>query len=73
VPPQTPEKIILLVNAYLESEFAELNSKNKMQVEHLQGGKPWVASVSPWNFESAKKAIEVGLKRFLPCGELESA
>jgi Cys-Gly metallodipeptidase DUG1 len=64
VPPQTPKKIISLVNAYLESEFAELNSKNKMQVEYLQGGKHWVASVSHWNFESAKKAIEVSLKHW---------
>ena len=59
MPPQTPEKVIPLVNAHLESEFAKLNSKNKMQVEYLHGGKPWVADVRHWNFEAAKKAIEV--------------
>ncbi|KAI6126896.1 hypothetical protein F5141DRAFT_1186199 [Pisolithus sp. B1] len=42
VPPQTPEKIIPLVNAYLESEFRQ----------------PWVADVKHWNFEAAKRAIE---------------
>ncbi|KIO02527.1 hypothetical protein M404DRAFT_650522 [Pisolithus tinctorius Marx 270] len=58
VPPQTPENIIPLVKAYLESEFAKLNSKNKMFVEYLHGGKPWVADVKHWNFEAAKRAIE---------------
>ncbi|KAH7882913.1 hypothetical protein F5I97DRAFT_146483 [Phlebopus sp. FC_14] len=58
VPPQTPEKVIPLVKAYLESEFAKLNSKNKLEVEYLHGGKPWVADVKHWNFEAAKKAIE---------------
>ncbi|KIJ59897.1 hypothetical protein HYDPIDRAFT_32771 [Hydnomerulius pinastri MD-312] len=58
VPPQTPEAVIPLVKAYIESEFAKLNSKNKMNVEYLHGGKPWVADVKHWNFEAAKKAIE---------------
>lgn len=64
MPPQTPEKIIPLVNVYLESEFAKLNSKNEMQVEYLHGGKPWVADVRHWNFEAAKKAIQVRLKHW---------
>jgi Cys-Gly metallodipeptidase DUG1 len=66
VPPQTPEIIIPLVNAYLEAEFAKFNSKNKMQVEYLHGGKPWVADVRHWNFEAAKKAIEVRLTHWFP-------
>ncbi|KAH0831078.1 hypothetical protein J3R83DRAFT_13623 [Lanmaoa asiatica] len=32
--------------------------KNKMNVEYLHGGKPWVADVNHWNFEAARKAIE---------------
>lgn len=63
VPPQTPEKIIPLVNAHLEAEFAKFNSKNKMEVEFLHGGKPWVADVRHWNFEAAKKAIEAVYKK----------
>jgi Cys-Gly metallodipeptidase DUG1 len=67
VPPQTPEKVIPLVNTYLKAEFAKLNSKNKMELEYLHGGKPWVADVRHWNFEAAKKAIEVRLtQRFSP-------
>lgn len=63
VPPQTPEKVIPLVNTYLKAEFAKLNSKNKMEVEYLHGGKPWVADVRHWNFEAAKKAIEAVYKK----------
>jgi Cys-Gly metallodipeptidase DUG1 len=33
-----------------------------MEVEYLHGGKPWVADVRHWNFEAAKKAIEVRLR-----------
>lgn len=47
------------MTAYIESEFAKMNSKNKMNVEYLHGGKPWVADVNHWNFEAARKAIEV--------------
>lgn len=47
------------MTAYIESEFAQFNSKNKLRVEYLHGGKPWVADVNHWNFEAARKAIEV--------------
>ncbi|KAF9224708.1 CNDP dipeptidase [Gyrodon lividus] len=63
VPPQTPEAVIPLVTQYIESEFAKLNSKSKMTVEYLHGGKPWVADVNHWNFEAAKKAIEAIWKK----------
>ncbi|KAF8645662.1 hypothetical protein AX16_007658 [Volvariella volvacea WC 439] len=56
VPPQTPEKVDPLVIAYLESEFAKLNSKSKLQVESLHGGKPWIADYKHWNYEAAKVA-----------------
>ncbi len=59
VPPQTPEAVNPLVIAYLQSEFAKLNSKNKLHIEDLHGGKPWVADHKHWNFEAAKRATEV--------------
>lgn len=65
MPPQTPEKVDPLVITYLESEFAKLNSKNKLQIENLHGGKPWVENVKHWNYEAAKKATEVGYRRIL--------
>ncbi|KAI9569343.1 CNDP dipeptidase [Boletus coccyginus] len=58
VPPQTPDSVIPLVTTYIESEFAKLNSKNKMNVEYHHGGKPWVADVNHWNFEAARRAVE---------------
>jgi Cys-Gly metallodipeptidase DUG1 len=59
VPPQTPDNINPLVFKYLEAEFAKLNSKNKLTVEELHGGKPWVADHKHWNYEAAIKATEV--------------
>lgn len=59
VPPQTPDLVNPLVITYLESEFAKLNSKNKLTIESLHGGKPWVADVKHWNFEAAKAATRV--------------
>ncbi|SJL10080.1 probable DUG1-Cys-Gly metallo-di-peptidase [Armillaria ostoyae] len=56
VPPQTPENIAPLVNAYLEAEFAKLGTKNKMVVEEIHGGRPWLADLNHWNFEAAKAA-----------------
>ena len=51
-----------LVIKYLESEFAKLNSKNKMVVENLHGGKPYLADPDHWNFVAAAKATEVRFK-----------
>lgn len=59
VPPQTPENIAPLVRSYLEAEFAKLGTKNKMVLEELHGGKPWIADVNHWNFEAAKEATRV--------------
>ncbi|PPQ82701.1 hypothetical protein CVT25_009398 [Psilocybe cyanescens] len=58
VPPQTPEKIKPLVVNHLQKAFATLGSKNKLTVEELHGGKPWVADHRHWNFEAAKKATK---------------
>ncbi|EPQ54997.1 CNDP dipeptidase [Gloeophyllum trabeum ATCC 11539] len=63
VPPQTPEKVNPLVHKYLESEFAKLNSKNKLEVECLHDGKPWVADFKHWNYEAAIKATQAVYKK----------
>jgi Cys-Gly metallodipeptidase DUG1 len=61
VPPQTPDAVDPLVIAHLEKAFAALGSKNKLVIENLHGGKPWIADHRHWNFEAAKKATKVGL------------
>ncbi|KZW00369.1 CNDP dipeptidase [Exidia glandulosa HHB12029] len=63
VPNQTPDKIEQLVKAYVTSEFQKLNSKNKMELEHLHGGEPWVDDPNHWNFQAAKRATEAVYKK----------
>ncbi|QRW13107.1 Gly-Xaa carboxypeptidase [Ceratobasidium sp. AG-Ba] len=58
VPSMTPEKVDGLVIKYVEAEFAKLNSKNKLEVENLHGGKPYVADPNHWSFVAAAKATE---------------
>ncbi|KAI0654149.1 CNDP dipeptidase [Cubamyces menziesii] len=58
VPPQTPETIEKLVVPYLEQEFAKLNSKNKIKIESMGGGKPWAADYKHWNYEAAIRATK---------------
>ncbi|KAF8173699.1 hypothetical protein BJ912DRAFT_991680 [Pholiota molesta] len=58
VPPQTPDAVDPLVIAHLEKAFAALGSKNKLVIENLHGGKPWIADHRHWNFEAAKKATK---------------
>ncbi|CAE6531214.1 unnamed protein product [Rhizoctonia solani] len=52
------EKVDPLVIQFLESEFAKLNSKSKLTVENLHGGKPYVADPNHWNFVAAAKATQ---------------
>jgi Cys-Gly metallodipeptidase DUG1 len=63
VPPQTPEAVDPLVIAHLQKEFAKLGSKNKLTVESLSGGKPWVADHRHWNYEAAKRATKAVYKQ----------
>lgn len=42
----TPDNVDPLVITFLQAEFAKLNSKNKLEIENLHGGKPWVYVVS---------------------------
>ncbi|KAJ7920592.1 hypothetical protein B0H13DRAFT_2230755 [Mycena leptocephala] len=58
VPPQTPAAVEPLVVQYLQSEFAKLGSKNRMEIEMLHSGKPWVADWKHWNYTAAIKATE---------------
>lgn len=59
VPPQTPDLVNPLVFKYVEEEFKKLGTKNKLTIEELHGGKPWVEDHKHWNYEAAKKATEV--------------
>ncbi|KAG9044366.1 hypothetical protein FS837_008254 [Tulasnella sp. UAMH 9824] len=63
VPNMTPDNVDPLVITYLKAEFAKLNSKNKLEVENLHGGKPWVADPNHWNYVAAKKATEAVYKK----------
>ncbi|KAJ2999386.1 hypothetical protein NUW54_g6946 [Trametes sanguinea] len=54
---------IALVVPYIEQEFAKLESKNKLKVEMLGGGMPWMADYKHWNYEAARRATEVVYKR----------
>ncbi|KIO25520.1 hypothetical protein M407DRAFT_75542 [Tulasnella calospora MUT 4182] len=63
VPNMTPDNVDPLVITYLKAEFAKLNSKNKLEVENLHGGKPWVADPNHWNYVAAKKATETVYKK----------
>ena len=59
MPNQTPELVDQLVINYIESEFKKLNTKSKMTIENLHGGKPWVADTNHWNYQAAKIATKV--------------
>lgn len=59
VPNMTPDEVESLVKRYLEAEFAKLKSKNKINVESLHGGKPWVADPDHYNYTAAAKATEI--------------
>lgn len=61
VPNQTPELVDPLVVKYLKAEFAKLGTKNKLVIECLHGGKPWVADPDHWNYKAAAKATKVSL------------
>ncbi|PVG01554.1 putative cytosolic nonspecific dipeptidase [Serendipita vermifera] len=58
VPDMTPEAVDKLVIKYVNECFAQLGSKNKLEVENLHGGKPWVADPNHWNYLAAAKATE---------------
>ena len=59
VPNQTPETVDPFVFDFVKSEFAKIGSKNKLAIENLHGGKPWVTDPNHWNYTAAKRATEV--------------
>jgi Cys-Gly metallodipeptidase DUG1 len=59
VPPQTPENVDGFIQDFIKGEFSKLGSKNKLELEYLHGGRPWVADHTHWNFEAAKAATRV--------------
>jgi len=58
VPNLTPEAVSSICTTFLQSEFEKLGSKNKIQIETLHGGKPWLADPNHWNFRAAAAATE---------------
>ncbi|KAF5348077.1 hypothetical protein D9758_010046 [Tetrapyrgos nigripes] len=56
--PQSPESVLPLVKAHIESEFKKLGTKNKLHLEELHGGTPWVTDINHWNFKAAKIATK---------------
>ncbi|KAJ7067201.1 hypothetical protein C8F01DRAFT_1120624, partial [Mycena amicta] len=63
VPPQTPNSVEPLVRKYIEAEFKKLGSKNKLDLELLHSGKPWVADWKHWNYAAAITATETIYKQ----------
>ncbi|KAJ7476722.1 hypothetical protein FB451DRAFT_1132063 [Mycena latifolia] len=63
VPPQTPAAVEPLVVSYLENEFAKLGTKNRVEIEMLNSGMPWVADWKHWNYVAAIKATEAIYKK----------
>ena len=58
VPDMESDKVDRCVYDYVKSTFAELKSKNKMDVSLMHAGNWWVASPKHWNFTAAAKAVE---------------
>ncbi|KAF8695795.1 CNDP dipeptidase, partial [Rhizoctonia solani] len=58
VPSMTPEVVDSIVKRYLEYEFGLLNSKCKLTVEALTGGKPYLTDPNHWNFVAASNATK---------------
>jgi hypothetical protein len=59
VPNQTPEKVIEIVKRYLKGHFESLISRNKLEVNVLGTGKPWVSDADHWNFKAGRVATKV--------------
>jgi len=57
VPNMKSEDVSKLVFNHINSEFAKLNTKNKLDVWLQHDGKWWVANPKHWNFNAASKAV----------------
>lgn len=58
VPNMESDDVNKLVYKYVKEQFAQLKSKNTMDVSLQHAGKWWVASPKHWNFSAAGKAVE---------------
>lgn len=58
VPNMEIEKTNKLVCDYIRERFAEIGSKNTLNVFPQHSGKWWAASPNHWNFTAAAKAVE---------------
>lgn len=61
MPDQTPDEVSELVFKHVKQEFEKLKTKNKMHIEALHGGKPWVTDPDHWNYTAAKIATKVSV------------
>jgi Cys-Gly metallodipeptidase DUG1 len=52
------DAVTRLVRAHLESEFARLGSKNRLEVALVHDGRWWLANPRHWNYAAASKAVE---------------
>eukprot|EP00978_Attheya_sp_CCMP212_P016827 scaffold44458_cov52-Attheya_sp.AAC.1 len=59
VPDQDPKEIKAAMDAHLQTEFAKLESPNKITLTELHGAKAWLTDHEHPNFEAAAKAIEI--------------
>lgn len=59
VSPQTPKEIEEKVRSYLENEFRNLGTRNKLEVVMTDGGMPWVDDYKHYNYQAAQAATEV--------------
>lgn len=57
-----PEKVFNQVESYITDVFEKLNSPNKMKLFSSHGDPAWVTDIKHYNYISAKKAIEKGIK-----------
>lgn len=57
VPDQQPEEMERLVKEYLNKQFAQLNSPNKMKVSMDHGAKSWVSDFNHPHYQAAKRAV----------------
>lgn len=58
VPNIESDKLDQIVFKHIKDTFANLKSKNTLDVQLIHAGPWWVASPKHWNFEAASKAVE---------------
>lgn len=54
----TTAKTTECVLDYVNKEWAKMDTKNKMTVEMLHGGEPWVTDPNHYNYRAAHKATQ---------------